>query len=468
MQQPSRRRDSFKSLIVIIEALLLTLSQSALYAYIWYTHYAGQMIVPYYRRGHYFVIILYFLTLTFFYRAYGSLRVGYYKRLDSILSQIFSLLSANVLAYLQICLVVYSVVSPVALLAATGIDILIIILLTLTANAVYYHIYPPRQMLLIYGDYSVKEIIGKIAARNDKYEIAAKIHINAGKEKLEKKISKYEAVLFYDIPSALRNDLLKYCFEHSVRVYVTPKLPDIMLRGAEDIHLFDTPFLLMRNNGLQFTQAVAKRCFDILFSLAVLLLSSPLMLLCAAAVWLYDRGPVFYRQSRLTKDGKEFMIYKFRSMVLDAEENGARLSYEQDSRVTPVGKVLRRTHLDELPQLFNIVSGSMSVVGPRPERPDIAEAYKESIPEFDYRLKVKAGLTGYAQVYGKYNTTPYDKLKLDLIYIQTYSFWLDLKLILLTGRILLKPDSTQGVSPNYRTALRQEVAVTKEIPDEEA
>ena len=138
------------------------------------------------------------------------------------------------------------------------------------------------------------------------------------------------------------------------------------------------------------------------------------------------KGPILYKQARLTKGGKVFYVMKFRSMRVDSEKQGARLAMKHDDRITPVGRVIRNLHLDELPQLFNILKGDMSMVGPRPERPQIAEEYKKAIPEFDYRLKVKAGLTGFAQVYGKYNTTPYDKLKLDLTYIENYSVWLDL------------------------------------------
>ena len=149
----------------------------------------------------------------------------------------------------------------------------------------------------------------------------------------------------------------------------------------------------------------------------------------------------------MTIDGREFYIFKFRSMRMDAEKDGiARLASENDDRITPIGKIIRMTRLDELPQLLNVLKGDMSLVGPRPERPEIAREYEAVLPQFKSRLKVKAGLTGYAQIYGKYNTTPYDKLKLDLTYIQNYSFVLDLKLILLTAKILFMKESTEGVS----------------------
>ena len=171
------------------------------------------------------------------------------------------------------------------------------------------------------------------------------------------------------------------------------------------------------------------------------------MLITAVTVKLYDGGPILYKQIRCTRGMKEFNIYKFRSMRVDAEKDGvARLATVADDRITPIGRFIRKVRIDELPQLLNILKGDMSFIGPRPERPEIISQYLEEIPEFRYRTKVKAGLAGYAQVYGKYNTTPYDKLKLDLFYIENYTTWLDFKLMLLTLKILLNPESTEGVS----------------------
>ena len=316
-------------------------------------------------------------------------------------------------------------------------------------------------MLLVHGDRPFDEVYHKINSRSEKYEIIKRIHCNAGEEKLKQVISKYEAVILHDLSASLRNHLIKYCYENSIRVYVTPKLYDILIRGASDMDLFDTPFLLMRNRGLSPWQAFVKRCMDLAISITCLIITSPVLLLIVILMKCFDKGPVLYHQTRLTLDGKEFEIYKFRSMRVDAEKDAIRLQSQNDDRITPLGRILRRTHLDELPQLFNIIKGDMSFVGPRPERPEIAKLYMTQIPEFSYRLKMKAGLTGYAQVYGKYNSTPYDKLKLDLTYIQNYSVFLDFKLLLLTGKTLFIPDHAEGVSSAFKTALRSEVAATK-------
>jgi exopolysaccharide biosynthesis polyprenyl glycosylphosphotransferase len=209
--------------------------------------------------------------------------------------------------------------------------------------------------------------------------------------------------------------------------------------------LFDTPLLLCRNYGLDFEQRLFKRTFDIVFSLFALIIASPFMLFSAIAIKLYDGGPVLYKQKRLTLDGKEFNVLKFRSMVVDAEKlSGPVLASEDDPRITPIGRFLRKVRLDELPQLLNILGGDMSVVGPRPERPELTEKYKEEMPEFGFRLKVKAGLTGYAQVTGVYDTVPYDKLKMDLMYIENYSFRMDLQIVLMTIKTMLFPPKTNS------------------------
>ena len=159
---------------------------------------------------------------------------------------------------------------------------------------------------------------------------------------------------------------------------------------------------------------------------------------------------------RLTKDRKEFKILKFRSMRVDAEKDGvARLASQNDDRITPVGKIIRALRIDEMPQLFNILGGSMTIVGPRPERPEIAKEYEKEIPSFALRLQVKAGLTGYAQIYGRYNTLPYDKLQMDLLYINRMSLLEDIQLMLATIKILFMRESTEGVQTGQTTAAKE-------------
>ena len=447
--------------ISYISIMLLLIVHTLLFARFWYSAYLDMLMIPFYRRGSYLMMILFAIFLTVSNHIFGGLRMGYYKALDSIVARTLSLFTSYFVMYLIICLLSYKIVTPKYLLFAIGLGFVFNILWTMFSNYVYYKINPPRQMLLIYGDSPIEEIYSKIISRSEKYEIVARAHYNLGEDKLKEMISKHEAVILHDLSASLRNHLIKYCYEKSIRVYVTPKLYDILIRGAADMDLFDTPFLLMRNRGLTPLQAFLKRGMDLIASLLCLTITSPILLLIILLMKCFDKGPVLYRQTRLTLAGKEFQILKFRSMYVDAEKDAIRLQSKDDDRITPIGKILRRTHLDELPQLFNIIKGDMSFVGPRPERPEIAKIYEATIPEFSYRLKMKAGLTGYAQVYGKYNSTPYDKLKLDLTYIQNYSIFLDIRLLLLTGKTLFIPDHAEGVSAEFKTALRNELAATE-------
>ena len=201
-------------------------------------------------------------------------------------------------------------------------------------------------------------------------------------------------------------------------------------------------------------QAFAKRTMDIAGGIVGCILTGIIFIFIAPVIYISSPGPIFFSQTRVGQNGRRFKIYKFRSMTTHSEDAGARLAAKGDARITPVGRVIRAIHFDELPQLFNILKGEMSVIGPRPERQIIADQYTEEIPEFVLRLKVKAGLTGYAQVYGKYNTTPYDKLKLDLTYIENYSVWMDIKILFLTFKILFQKENTEGVDQDQTTAIK--------------
>lgn len=320
-------------------------------------------------------------------------------------------------------------------------------------------------MLLIYGNRPSLTLMDKMNCRKDRYQIREMFHIEAGVEEIIRRIPGYDAVVICDVPSSIRNRILKYCYGEGKRVYMTPKISDILVRSAEDMNLFDTPLIMARNGKMSVEQAFFKRGMDIFLAAVALLVTLPFMAVTALAVKIQDGGPVIYKQKRLTINNKEFYVYKFRSMWVDAEKDGvARLARDGDSRITPVGNFIRKVRLDELPQLFNILKGDMSIVGPRPERPEIARQYEDEMPEFSYRLRVKAGLTGYAQIFGKYNTTPYDKLKLDLHYIQNYSLMLDVKLMVQTVKILFMKESTQGIAAGQTTATLQ---ICKNINGEE-
>ncbi|WP_243237926.1 exopolysaccharide biosynthesis polyprenyl glycosylphosphotransferase [Roseburia zhanii] len=448
-----------KRMIMFWSKLFIVLLQTGIYGWLWYGHYKDMMPVKYWERGNWAIIALYGIFIIVFSRAFGALKVGYLKTWDIMYSQMLTIICVNGVTYLQLELIngdwkLFENSEPMFLLCA--VDFIIVLCWALFMRWIYAIIYPPHEMLLIYGNISPDAIISKLESRKDKYHVKEKMPLSAGMDNILERILQYDAVLVGDIPVQDRNVFIKYCFEKDIRCYGIPKISDIMIRNSESIDLFDSPLLLFRNNGLTYRQMFVKRAMDIVISFVGIILASPFMLIIALAIKLYDHGPVFYKQKRQTMGGREFDILKFRSMIVDSEQHGARLAKEHDDRITPVGKVIRRLHFDELPQLFNILKGDMAFVGPRPERKEITEEYTKEIPEFPFRLKVKAGLTGYAQVYGQYNTVPYDKLKLDLTYITNYSIWLDIKLIILTVKILFQKEKSEGVDDEQKTALKKE------------
>ena len=450
-----RQIESMKRFIILQLSFIGLLFHTAVYAYFWFEEYYPYLRfhgkANFFRNGHILIILIYFVLLFFFASTYGVLKVGYLKPVDIFISEFFSLLFANVISYFQISLMANWVVQVRPIAQVMLIQVVFSIVWVFVCNTCYYKAFPPRDILIIHGERPIDDIVAKFESRREKYQISKSMNIAEGLGTIKKEILKnYGAVVLWDIPVTDRNELLKYCYSRSVRVYMMPKISDVLVKGADQLHLFDTPIYLTREYALKIEQRLAKRMLDLVCASILLVIASPFMLITAIVIKAYDGGPVFYRQVRCT------MGCKFRSMRVDAEKDGvARLAAKNDSRITPVGKFIRATRIDELPQLLNILRGDMTFIGPRPERPEIIRQYMEEMPEFAFRMKVKAGLAGYAQVYGKYNTTPYDKLKLDLTYIEQYSVWLDLKLMLLTLKILIKPESTEGVDSTQTTAMRE-------------
>ena len=457
----------YKRFIMLLGKTLIVTTQTAIFAVLWYNYYANQELTEmrkyfrrfyFWRRGHWVILLLYALVFVLFMKVLGGFRVGYLRAFDVLYSQILSVCATNTVEYLQLALIArwkfLRFFSPFLVLSAF--QIFVGVLWIVAMRGIYSWMYPPHEMLLIYGDISPNSLIHKLQSRGDKYRVKKTINLREGMDVILQTIPQFESVIIGDIPSHERNLFLKFCFEHDVRCYCVPKISDIMIISSSEIDLFDTPLLLFRNQGLTLGQSFFKRLMDIVIAVFGLVVASPIMAIIAFAVKLYDGGPVFYKQERLTKDSQTFHIYKFRSMIIESERRGARLASAHDDRITPVGRVIRRLHFDELPQLFNVLLGDMSFVGPRPEREEITEEYERSIPQFRFRLKMKAGLTGYAQVYGKYNTVPYDKLKLDLTYIENYSLWLDIKLMMLTVKILFQKEKSEGIDDSQKTALKKD------------
>ncbi len=435
---------------------VMTAAVTALFAFIWRTRLNPLMYRAFLGKGNWAIIAMYALMSIFFLATMGGFAIGLNRISHASIGSAIGIVASNILmGGFSVILIgrvkfISNVVWPFVWI--TVVDVFGLFGLTYFFTWAYRKVFPPYSILQIRGEHD-NNLVNKMHSRRDKYHIDGTILYEESIEKIEAEIIKYDAVLLNDVPAEVRNRILKVCFDHHKRVYFTPKIGDIIVRESEELNLFDSPIYLSRNQGFSLTQSFVKRLGDIIISLIGIILSSPVMLVTAIVIKAYDGGPVFYRQTRYTIGHKKFRIFKFRSMITDAEKDGqARLATESDSRITPVGKFIRATRIDELPQFFNILLGDMSVVGPRPERPEIHIQYCEKVPEFDFRLAVKAGLTGYAQVYGKYNTTTYDKLKFDMIYVQKRSILLDLHLILLTLRVIFQKEATEGLEEGQKTA----------------
>ncbi len=439
-------RDQYKGILRFWASAILMMLQTGIYTYAWFNWYADAGL-DYFFRGNYVVIGLYALISFFFMKAFGCFQIGKIKTGEIIFTQILSTLCVNAVTHLQLCLIgVWRLTENLApILYMTAADIVLVILWAIFVTWVFAKLYPPRAILMIYGEREAVNLLRKMKIREDKYDVRESVSCNVDWDILTAKIDQYGAVLMADISSDIRNKILKYCFNNHIRCYAVPKISDIMIMSAEKIQISDTALLLFRNQGLSAGQRCIKRIFDIVVGVIAVIIASPVMLVIGIAIKVYDGGPVFFIQDRLTRNGEVFRIYKFRSMRVQGADEKKSITKKNDDRITPVGHVIRKLHLDELPQVFNIIKGDMSFVGPRPEWTATTDLYSQHLPEFLFRLKVKAGLTGYAQVYGKYNTTPYDKLMLDLTYIEKYSFWLDIKLMLLTVKTLFQKENTEGV-----------------------
>lgn len=440
-------------MVIFAEVIVLLLIFTIFYTYLWGTLYENAVLIPFFAKGNWAMILMYPLMLLVFGKIFGIYHVATARRVDMVFSNVFNVFVTNLITYfVLVALLRTHYPDPTPLILLFLLESAISVIWVLCVKALNNVIFPPHQLLLIHGDYSVKDLVLHVNERSERYVVSEEINVNEGMKRLKERIGDHDAVLISDLPAEVRNDILKYCYDIDKRIYMLPKITDIIIASSDKIHLFDNVAFISKNYGLSQDQRIFKRLLDIIVSALMIILTSWLMGIIALAIKIDDRGPVFYRQERLTIGGKVFRIIKFRSMKVDAEQFGPQLSTKKDPRITRMGKLLRASHLDELPQLFNVIHGEMSMVGPRPERPEIAVEYTRNVPEFNFRLKVKAGLTGYAQVFGRYNSTPYNKLRLDLTYIQNYSIWLDIKCMVMTVKILFQKENREGIEEGKKTA----------------
>lgn len=431
-------------------AVIFTILVSAMFFGVWYPFAAAnnqtEHLLGIGNLG--MALGLYFLLYIIFGRAVRAFRIGIERKAGIVAAQVIALfLTDFVEIFLSLAITgefrFFWDFAWRYMLLWLAQSIIISCISVLMIN-IYRRRFPPLQLLEIYGDYE-NEFYKTVNEVYFQYHVEERRHYSDWHEGTD--LSGFDAVLVNDIPAKEENDILKECFAKDKRVYFVPKISDIIKRHTEDLNLFDTPLFLCRNNGPSEAELGVKRFFDLLASLLALIVFSPIFAVTALAIKLNDGGPVFFRQERCTIGGKRFMIIKFRSMIVNAEIDGrSHPAGEHDDRITKVGKVIRATRIDELPQFINILKGDMSLIGPRPERVEHVMKYTEDIPEFAFRSKMRGGLTGYAQVYGKYNTSALDKIKMDLIYITNFSLLLDFQIIMETLKIIVRKESTEGFS----------------------
>lgn len=450
MDSHARKRRILISTINIV--VLILMATFFLYTYLYRSNIISNRAVMIQN------IFIYATLYSIFVYIFELYKIGNIRLVDAFCGQIFATVGTNILFIIQLAIVIGSLrkMELEYFVGVTMVQFLLGLFFSYLIHQMYMQIVPRKRLLEIVGEKPEDTIQQNQMMANQYFEVVEIMSVNQDMSEIMEKARKYDGLLLGDLPVAKRNALIRRSFNEGIQIFYMLKIADILIQNSKKYKIYDQMFLMNHNHGLSLWQRFYKRVLDVVLSCILMIILMPLCLIIMFCIKKEDGGCIFYKQLRVTKDGKEFYIYKFRSMREDAEKAGPRLAQKEDGRVTKVGNIIRNLHFDEIPQLFNVIRGDMSLVGPRPERKIFIEEYTQILPEFESRLKVKAGLTGYAQIYGKYNSNPYDKLKLDLMYINHYSFFLDVKLMFQTVRILFQKENTEGVEEGQISALPKE------------
>lgn len=441
--------------------VLLALVPALLFFYTYIHHYPS---ATFWGRGNLLFFVVYFAILMLFMMIYGSFSIRKYRTRELVFAFGLSCFFTDVITYFIMCMIAQTILSPKFVILTLLAQCLIETGLFIFARIMADRLEPAAPALLIVPEKDAEEgVRDKFDRRRTRYYIDRVVSADTPWDELCAIMHSYGTVVLLPMEKELRRRIMDDCFWHGVEILLKPDMQDIMVNCADTVIMSDVPLYAVHTGNHDRGYLTAKRGLDIVASVCGLLICSPIFLAAAVAIKIQDGGPVFYRQKRLTLGGKPFYLTKFRSMVVNAESaTGAVLAGKSDSRITKVGAFLRATRIDELPQLLNILNGDMTLVGPRPERPEFYEKYCAEYPEFAYRLRAKAGLTGYAQLYGRYNTTFADKALLDMHYIQKASFLWDLQLIFYTLKIIFVKESTEGVETKPAEPEKKEPACAGE------
>lgn len=453
-----------KFILSMVTKTAIILLEIGFFAIVLFQYYGPTIFSDLGSIGYAVTMALYIIVYIALGNLFRAFKIADFSIAETLFSQVLAFSIADLLLYGEFCMIRHNYVNLVPGLITVGSQFLVAGLWAFLSKRMTMAFSKPEKTLIVSGTRDTKAFLKKLQKLKYILRVEKVIPYEQLGKDWKKQLDPYEAVIFYEVRGARRSEMLWYCMQDRKSLYVTPRLEEITMQGFGARHLIDTPLLKYEYHSERFWYNLFKRITDLVISLIGLVIMSPILLITALAIKLEDRGPVFFKQKRCTKNGKVFEIIKFRSMVVDAEKEGKSIPCRSDDpRITRVGRIIRKLRIDEFPQILNVIKGDMSLVGPRPERIEHVEEYTREIPEFAYRLRVKGGLTGYAQIYGKYNTNPYDKLRLDLQYIEKQSLMLDFKLMLLTVKIMFVPESTEGFSAEKSAAVSKKSKRAEEI-----
>ena len=433
--------------ITNIARVTLVLMNVGLFALVWINYYNDFAYRTHRPRGIVTSILAFYILYKWLAKLYRGFAIASSPVEETVLSQFISFGIADLILYVSAVLLHRDRVNVLPGACIVLLQLAGTILVVWAAKRYILAHVPPASTLLVCGANAQAQraqFERQVAGKLSHLFKVDRVLTEDALDQIKAGIDQADAVMILGVSPESRDALIHLCLARRKTFYFVPDFIDIICRGCMVSNYLDTPMLKYDYNYNRHRNLIVKRVCDIAFSALFLIVLSPVFLAAAIAIKLEDHGPVFYFQDRVTLDGKVFRIVKFRSMIVDAEASGAKPATRDDPRITKVGRVLRRYRIDEMPQFVNVLLGQMSLVGPRPERTLHETLYEQQLPDFKYRLRVKSGLTGYAQVFGKYNTSPEDKLKMDMLYIENQSLLLDFQLILLTVKIMFKPDATEG------------------------
>lgn len=428
--------------------------------------YHGDILV---RRGYYIFAAIYSFVFLIVAISFEAFRIGIHRGRRLFFYYLIAIILTNIVNYFILSLVAKTRLALYPFAMVTTVQAVLGLIMYFLAVRIYLINYPARDCLVIHSEaHWEKAVARKFASFERRYSITEVCNQSHGYEALAEAILRHDTIILGLVNLELRQKLMAFCFVHQKRLFVLPSSEDIMVNSAVAVQINDSLVYLCKNKPLHLEQLIIKRLIDMVVSAVILLITLPLTVPAAIAIKLHDGGPIFFKQERYTRNGRIFTLIKFRSMVTDAEKNGAQFTVSGDERITPIGRLIRKTRIDEIPQIYNVFKGDMSLVGPRAERVETTDMYTEMLPDFAYRLQVKAGITGYAQIFGKYNTSFEDKARMDLYYVEECSIMMDLKLLLATIRVVFSSESTEGFDEAGLDHLVEKLAPQEKAAEDEA